>query len=1210
LTRPFDRHLDSDELDRLVSLHGTSASDTDQLSESALGEAQRHVESCQACSRKLQMHKFVHSEISRMRVPNPSPPTPECLGDAGWLDVAAGLLPEAKTRELMKHAAQCGHCGPLLKNAAENIADEATPSEEALLASLKSARPEWRKDMAATLRDSAREGQPSTPWWRALLAWPTPAYAFAGVAAIAVVAWIGVRALHHPSADQLLAQAYTEHRTLEVRIPGAKYAPVQAQRGTERSDFDKPLSLLTAEGLIGENLRKNPNDPVWLQARARADLLDGNYDAAIKSLQRAREARPDDPSLLTDLGSAYFQQALADPQNHSADLGAAYERLSEALQKLPDEPVALFNRAIVAESQFHSKQAEEDWEHYLRVDASGPWSDEARDRLKRLRERGGKWEQNRLQPLLSPSQIVDQYKVSQAGEIVDQRVEEYLHEAVLDWLPRTFPANLRQASDTQAQSALVILAEITRLNHHDTWLEDLLGGVRDRTFALAVDALSMALSANDRGNYDEALRQSLRAERLFNDSRNFPGSLRARYEELFALQFIRNGQHCARPATLASQIVLHTSYTWLQPQILLEESACSTTNADVGRARTRIAQALRLSRTSGYGQTLLRCLTFSANDAALAGDLRVAWKEVLEGLDIFWSGNYPELRGYSLYDPQISAAEFASQPNLQVAAWKQAIALIDSDPDVLQRGMAHFYLAQAAMDAHLLSTFDREYKEYNRLLALAPKGLAEKSDRSEVELITAKLEARRGDVGKAQERLIALLPVIQESGNTYRASDFYATLGELDLQTNADGDADRYLRSGLAVTEQILATLHTDKERMEWEQKASPLYRALVEEYLRKGDATGALETWEWYLGAAIRRPDLSGSSTGYAFDPRLSEVATMPRLNAVTEQLPRLRHQTVVSYAMLHDGLAIWAYDDRGIFSTVVHRDPKEIDLLARHFLEVCADPDSDVKIVHKYGVELYHILIAPIESKLESGRALIVEADGALTLVPFEALVDRTSHYVGEGHSVVSSLGLYYCILLRPMRVLSHSDAALLVAVPAPRGFSPLPNLESETDLLAGRFSEPRVLKNSQATLQAVMDGLRTTSIFYFAGHAVASPARAGLLMADIDPTTGDPRVLTARLLEPALLGNLQIAILAACDTGQGENGSYTDVTSLARAFVRGGVPSVVASRWKLISGAPERLALPFVFPQRPSHTTVHPYYWASLNQFGGLDIQPDQR
>ena len=60
MTRPFDKHLDSDELDSLVSLQRTSVSGSEQLSEPALREAQRHVESCQDCSRKLQRHKFVH----------------------------------------------------------------------------------------------------------------------------------------------------------------------------------------------------------------------------------------------------------------------------------------------------------------------------------------------------------------------------------------------------------------------------------------------------------------------------------------------------------------------------------------------------------------------------------------------------------------------------------------------------------------------------------------------------------------------------------------------------------------------------------------------------------------------------------------------------------------------------------------------------------------------------------------------------------------------------------------------------------------------------------------------------------------------------------------------------------------------------------------------------------------------------------------------
>src|SRR5260370_23136140 len=178
----------------------------------------------------------------------------------------------------------------MVRGGAETLADEVTPSEETLLGSRSSARPEWQRNMASTLRGNVKERkQPS--WWRAMFAWPTPAYALAGIAVVAIVAWIGVRTLRPLSAEQLLAQAYSEHRTLEVRIPGAKYAPVQTERGSGGSDFHKVPSLLKAEALIGENLSKNPNDPAWLQVQALADLLDGNYEPAIRLAMANKKQR-------------------------------------------------------------------------------------------------------------------------------------------------------------------------------------------------------------------------------------------------------------------------------------------------------------------------------------------------------------------------------------------------------------------------------------------------------------------------------------------------------------------------------------------------------------------------------------------------------------------------------------------------------------------------------------------------------------------------------------------------------------------------------------------------------------------------------------------------------------------------------------------------------------------------------------------------------
>ena len=1198
--RGANQHLSGEEIEQLTSI-------APDVAVGALEGAMRHLERCDQCRFRML--------LSGQDLPRVPPKTDrgsqktnsDCPSETKWLEVAAGLGTKAERKRHIEHAAMCARCGPLLRQAVEDVGMELTAEEETKVAALNSAQPGWQSNLAKKIADEVPPKAPvvekSVRSSKKFVFWPRWAVAFAALIVASGGGWWAWILLRAPSVEELLAQAYTEQRTIEMRISGAKYAPMRVERGPSGSNLSKPTALLKAEALIGEGLKKAPNDPALLQAKARADLLDGNYGDAIKSLQRAVEAERESPSLLTDLGIAYFQRATADPQNHASDYGKAYETLSTVLAKLPDDPIALFNRAIVAERLTEFRQAEEDWEHYLRIESSGPWSEDAKERLRQLREKYHSWKHRRSQPLLSPSQLADQYNNPTALDIVDQRIEEYLHIAVRDWLSRAFPADSQESPDPHARVALVVLSQDTRLKHRDLWLKELLGNSGGRGYAQAVNALSAALSANDRGDYDEAKRQSIVAEHLFAESRNFAGVMRSQFERLFALQFIRN-EPCVRVAKQAVHAVLESPYTWLHAQILLEQAACLTRKANIGAARSRIAQALTRSEASGYMESHLRCITFASGNAVLTGDLQGDWREILEGLRIFWSGNYTELRGYSLYDPLISAAEFASEPHLQVAAWKQAITLIDSDADLLQRGLAHFYLAQAAMDAHLLSVFDDEYREYNRLMDAAPEGMAKKSNELEVQLVTAKLEAKRGDPAKARNRLVTHLGAVQDSG-TYRAADFYATLGELDLQVGAV-DADQYLRLGLAVTEQILGTLHTDKERSEWQKKASPVYRALVEYRLHNGDPIGALEIWEWYLGATSPETESSGALFTHLFDRTPNETVTAG-FNLVSNQLPRLTRQTVLSYALLHDGLAIWVFDERGIFNAFVQRDPKEIELLARRFVEVCADPDSDITVVRRYGQGLYQLLIAPIELRLKSDRGLIVEADGALTLVPFEALVDPAAHYIGERYTVVSSLGLYYALTLRSMRGISRSDSALVAVVPAPKGFTPLPGLKEEADAVAKHFLAPRVLINDQASLEAVLNALSDASVFYFAGHALATPERTGLLMADIDAKTGGPRVLTASMLVPEQLRHLQVAVLAACDTAQGEAETYTDVESLARALIRAGVPSVVASRWKISSGASERLALPFVFPQKPSNTSAHPYYWASLNQFGGLDIQP---
>jgi len=87
--------------------------------------------------------------------------------------------------------------------------------------------------VARTERQFLRAG--SQPWWREWIA--LPRLAFAGAALAVVVAagsWYEVQRQRPAAAERLLTRAYTEKRTLELRIAGADYAPLRVSLDPSR----------------------------------------------------------------------------------------------------------------------------------------------------------------------------------------------------------------------------------------------------------------------------------------------------------------------------------------------------------------------------------------------------------------------------------------------------------------------------------------------------------------------------------------------------------------------------------------------------------------------------------------------------------------------------------------------------------------------------------------------------------------------------------------------------------------------------------------------------------------------------------------------------------------------------------------------------------------------------------------------------------------
>jgi anti-sigma factor RsiW len=183
--RPRDKHIDEQELEALARspLHGHK---THGLSPDSEREAMGHVESCSICSAKVAEYRRVVDQLSSLAVSEADADRkPGCPRDVDWHEVAAGLWPELKAKQLILHAATCAHCGPLLR-AATNVSDDASPEEEQLLAQLRTpSRP----------AQTGREAIPACPEprsvWRALLQWKV----FVPVLALLmIVGFIGTKA--------------------------------------------------------------------------------------------------------------------------------------------------------------------------------------------------------------------------------------------------------------------------------------------------------------------------------------------------------------------------------------------------------------------------------------------------------------------------------------------------------------------------------------------------------------------------------------------------------------------------------------------------------------------------------------------------------------------------------------------------------------------------------------------------------------------------------------------------------------------------------------------------------------------------------------------------------------------------------------------------------------------------------------------------------
>jgi tetratricopeptide (TPR) repeat protein len=181
--------------------------------------------------------------------------------------------------------------------------------------------------------------------------------------------------------DPLVAIVGDERLILARPTGGFHYGPLRSPvRGAGDADN---LQLAAEVGRLRERAErtKAADD---LHAYGVAQLVAGDTNGAIETLQSAAGVQSDDARTVADLGAAYMMRFVA--RGDQSDATAALDSFDSALSRSPSLTEAWFNRALLLEQVNRPADALSAWSKYLELSDDQQWRDEAvrqRDELQR-----------------------------------------------------------------------------------------------------------------------------------------------------------------------------------------------------------------------------------------------------------------------------------------------------------------------------------------------------------------------------------------------------------------------------------------------------------------------------------------------------------------------------------------------------------------------------------------------------------------------------------------------------------------------------------------------------------------------------------------------------------------------------------------------------------------------------------------------------------
>ncbi len=331
---------------------------------------------------------------------------------------------------------------------------------------------------------------------------------------------------------------------------------------------------------------------------------------------------------------------------------------------------------------------------------------------------------------------------------------------------------------------------------------------------------------------------------------------------------------------------------------------------------------------------------------------------------------------------------------------------------------------------------------------------------------------------------------------------------------------------------------------------------------------------------------------------------------------------------------------------------EAKKIEEFLELFRQSLADKNTPIPQLQESARNLDRLLMQPVRKLLGNTRKILLSPDGALNLIPFEALVDENNQYLVENYSftyLTSGRDL-----LRQQNPSPSQQPPVVIADPyfdrpgevatvssnsnntrsidlSKIIFSPLSGTAEEARAIASLFKINPLL-HSQATEGAIKQ-VKSPQILHIATHGFFQDGSrsqsnqntindnplllSGLVLSGFKKQQGggnEDGVLTALEVTTLNLVGTKLVALSACDTGIGKDSTGEGIYGLRRALVIAGSESQLISLWKVDDNGTKDLMVKYYnrllnnqgrsealrqtqLEMLKSENYQHPYYWAAF-------------